>query len=115
MDEARVNVGMVQAGTEAVLERLPIEVFDERSIDPGEFVTAVFKAMAGREWETIENAPRNGSTVLLAVADPSDVKVGIGMWVDAGDDTGTGTWSTEGWWGKPPTHWRPIPPAPRAG
>lgn len=112
MSETRVNQQMVEAGLAAVLEQLPIEVFNERSIDPEGFVIAVFQAVARREWQPIETAPRSSGNLMLGLVDPSGFKVGIGLWVDEDDDSGAGNWSTESWWGKPPTHWRPMPPPP---
>ena len=114
MTKARINEQMVKAGVAAALEQLPIEVFNERSIDPAGFVIPVFQAMARREWQHIETAPRSGVNLMLGLAGPSGFKEGIGLWVDAeeDDDSGAGNWSTESWWGKPPTHWRPMPPPP---
>ncbi len=112
MEETRVNEEMVEAGVAAALTQLPVEVFNERSIDPAGFAVAVFQAMAREEWQPIETAPRSTVNLILGLRGPSDFKVGIGLWVDEGDESGAGTWSTEGWWGKPPTHWRQMPPPP---
>jgi hypothetical protein len=115
MNEALISEAMLEAGIETLLEQLPIEVFNERSIDPAELVVTMFQAMSRKEWLPIRTAPQTGMSVMLAVVGPTaaEAKVGIGMWADDGDDSGSGRWSTEAWWGKPPTHWRPMPRAPQ--
>jgi hypothetical protein len=115
MNETPISEPMLEAGVEALLEQLPIEVFNERSIDPAELVVTMFQAMSRKEWLPIRTAPQTGMNVLLAVegATPAEAKVGIGMWADDGDDSGSGRWSTEAWWGKSPTHWRPMPRPPQ--
>jgi hypothetical protein len=116
MNAPRVNEEMLGAGVATALNQLPKEMFDEHSVDPAAFVVAVFQAMALREWQPIETAPHGTANVMLGLIGPTDFKVGIGMWTDEGDDSGQGKWSTEAWWGQPPTHWRPmpVPPMPEA-
>ena len=95
MIDERISMAMVEAGMAAAMEHLPAEIFDERSVDPAAFVMSVFRAMAREQWQPIHSAPRSGASVMLGLKTPTDFKVGIGMWVDAGDDSGTGNWSRE--------------------
>lgn len=112
----QVNARMLEAGVAALVDRLPAGVLAEHAVEPNELVTAVYRAMAGEEWLPIATAPRVGRNLMLALVEPSNLQVGIGLWADSNDDTGAGGWSTESWWGKPPTHWRelPAPPLPAA-
>lgn len=72
----------------------------------------------GAEWQPIATAPKTGETVLLYRSmDVWDVR-GYGRWEDCGG--GVCGWITNGFFDPPgnlglaaPTHWRPIPPAPR--
>jgi hypothetical protein len=105
---------MVESGVAALLEQLPAEVLAERSLQPADVAVAVYQAMSGEEWQPIATAPRIARNVLLGLVGPSGFQIGIGTWVDANDDSGGGNWSTESWWGKPPTHWRELPAPPPA-
>jgi hypothetical protein len=92
MNEALINEQMLEAGVATLLEQLPVDVLNEHSLEPAEMVVALFQAMSRKEWLPIATGPRTGVNILLAAAaaKPADVKMGIGMWVDAGDDSGSG-------------------------
>lgn len=69
-------------------------------------------------WRPIETAPRDGTYILLCFQPPfTDTHspgVSVGCWADSGK-----WWLTSIWAAttphKQPTHWRPLPPPPRAG
>ena len=116
MNHNEVNQRMLDGGVAVLVEQLGPELFAERSLEPAELAVAVYWAMASEEWQPIATAPRGSGNLLLGLLEPAGLKVGIGTWVDSNDDSGTGNWSTQSWWGKPPTHWRalPVPPSETA-
>ena len=112
---SEVTTTMNEAGVAAALQILPGDVFRDRGIDPTEFVTRVFSAMASNLWRPIDTAPKSTEdSIMLGVVDETGFSQGIGRWVSPDDDN-PGMWSTQSWWGKPPTHWMPMPaPPPKA-
>ena len=60
------------------------------------------KCDCGR-WETIESAPRDGTSILLF---HSSRVCGLDAW----DSVREPPWKEQGW-----THWAPLPPAPDGG
>jgi len=103
---------MIAAGVDAAVEQLSPEIFSERGLDPAAFVQAIYAAMIAQQWRPIAAAPRDGTDLLLAVHQPSGFVSGIGRWMSGEDEMNTGSWSTEGWWGRPPTHWMHMPTPP---
>ncbi len=61
-------------------------------------------------WHSIKTAPKD-KTILLGLLTEDGFLQGIGYW-EVRDELGAGIWSTQEWWGQPPTHWSPIPSPP---
>lgn len=71
----------------------------------GETVRAIAALVAG--WQPIENAPKDGASVLgHADGDCAVVHYSSGEW----QLTETGLYAEDGRW--QPTHWMPLPPPP---
>ena len=113
MSDVVVNGGMLEAGLQALLAIIPAETLEQQDVDPRQLVISIYRAMAPHQWNPIATA-RLGATenVILGCFLPQGFMVGIGRYVPADDDTGTGRWSTESWWGRPPSHWMPMLPQP---
>ncbi len=70
------------------------------------------------EWQPIETAPRDGSSVLLFDGE----RVSYGGWIDVeaqGCEESEADLISEGWWSvdlreNAPTHWMPLPDPPVA-
>lgn len=103
---------MVSAGVDTAVQLLPAELFAERGVDPAAFVQSLYQAMIAEQWRAIGSAPRDGTDLLLGTFEPSGFVTGIGRWMSGDEEMNNGSWSTEGWWGRPPTHWMPMPMHP---
>lgn len=113
MTKPTVNPRMRDAGIAALLELVPAEVLEETGIDPAQLVEKVYAAMLPWQWEPIRSASRStDKNVMLGHFGKRGFEVGIGRYVNENDDTASGQWSTESWWGTPPSHWMPMPPQP---
>lgn len=68
------------------------------------------------EWQTMDTAPKDGTTILIHNPHWADGTVHPAKWFD--DPSGLGCdWQTiDGWWSDgcddSPTHWMPLPDAP---
>ena len=114
MSEPRVTPEMQDAGLQALLGSVAAEKLEELGVDPRQLVARIYSEMAKLQWLPIQNAPRSStSSVMLGYFGPQGFTVGIGRFVPPDDDVSSGEWSTQAWWGKPPTHWMPLPPAPQ--
>ena len=66
---------------------------------------------AAREWRPIESAPRDGTRVLLWIA-----VSGTAPWAETAEFDGDEWWRNDGdeiCGENSPTHWQPVPPAPK--
>lgn len=70
------------------------------------------------EWQSIETAPKDGTSILLYC--PEDDVVDIGFWNPRGDSwvegklVNTGSWTSRIGWFQPDevSHWMPLPKKP---
>jgi len=114
MAENLATVEMIEAGIVAAEEVIPEEVVEKNEIDLGRLAMAVFDAMTAAQWRGIGTAPQHSQhNIMLGYLGPKGFEIGIGRYVVENDDSSGGQWSTESWWGAPPTHWMPMPQAPR--
>jgi hypothetical protein len=75
--------------------------FSQVAIVPRE----VYESMlAATTWRQIESAPKDGTEIILAKAGTIESEQGV--WNGA-------AWRTMYGWFAEPTHWMPLPPAPR--
>lgn len=90
-----------------------LDISDRRNAQLAKFVAKAILAERQRDqWQPIETAPKDGTIILVALHewnDPANRHVfEVVSW--AGD-----CWSSEAYPIYPPTHWMPLPAAPKGG
>ena len=102
---------LLQQALDALESRCGTNADERETLIPA-LCEAIAQGAVVQQWQTMDSAPKDGTSVLVNVG----IGISIGEYLKGFHPWNDGAWWIEG--GQTtgvPTHWQPLPPAPKEG